>query len=307
MNADRIPASAAVLGDGMQIRRALPTRRRRLIGAWCFLDHFGPADVAGTRGMRVGPHPHTGLQTVTWLLRGEVLHRDSLGSLQRIEPGALNLMTAGRGISHSEESPEPHAPQIHGVQFWIALPDSARQMPPAFQHYPAIPVLKRDNVRISLLAGELLGERSPAQVYTPLMGACLEAPAGARTTLPLRAEFEYGVIVTHGEATLVTPASLVTPAEAGVQSLAPGTLLYLGSGNRELTLATGATDTGIVLVGGEPFSGPALMWWNFVARTKAELTTASRDWNTGAEYFGDVRGYDGPRLVAPMPPWAGAG
>lgn len=294
MKPDRIPASAAVLGDGMQIRRALPTHRRRLIGAWCFLDHFGPADVAGSRGMRVGPHPHLGLQTVTWLLRGKVLHRDSLGSLQRIEPGALNLMTAGRGISHSEESPEPHGPQIHGVQFWIALPESTRQGPPTFKHYPRVPVLQRDGMRISVLAGELLGERSPAQVHTPLMGACLEAPAGARTTLPLRPDFEYGAIVTHGE------------ARVGDEPLAPGDLLYLGAGATELTLATGSTDTGIVLVGGEPFGEEALMWWNFVARTKAELTTASREWNAGAEHFGEVRGYDGPRLVAPMPPWASA-
>lgn len=296
--AELIEAAAAVLGDGMQIRRALPTRRRRLVGAWCFLDHFGPADVARSRGMRVGPHPHIGLQTVTWLLQGEVLHRDSLGSVQRIEPGALNVMTAGRGISHSEESPEPHSPGLHGVQFWIALPDSARRMAPAFDHHPRVPVVRRDGAQVTVLAGELLGERSPARIYTPLVGASLALPAGARTTLPLREGFEYGLIVTHGEADVVAPASAV------VQRVAPGSLFTLGAGQAEVSLAAGAGDAGVVLVGGEPLPEPVLMWWNFVARSREELTQASRDWNGAAEYLGDVRGYDGPRLVAPLPPWA---
>jgi quercetin 2,3-dioxygenase len=295
--AELIQASAAVLGEGMPIRRALPTQRRRLVGAWCFLDHFGPADVARTRGMRVGPHPHIGLQTVTWLLQGEVLHRDSLGSVQRIEPGALNVMTAGRGISHSEESPEPHAPQLHGVQFWIALPESARHGPPAFDHHPRVPVFQRDGMQVTVLAGELLGERSPARVFTPPVGASIEAPAGARTTVPLREDFEYGAIVTHGE------AGIATATDATFQRLAPGSLLYLGTGQRELGLAAGASGAGVVLVGGEPFAEPVLMWWNFVARTQDELVKASRDWNEAAAYLGEVRGYDGPRLVAPMPPW----
>ena len=304
--AQRIEAAAATLGEGMQIRRAMPTVHRRTIGAWCFLDHFGPASVAATRGMRVGPHPHIGLQTVTWLLRGEVLHRDSLGSLQRIEPGALNLMTAGRGISHSEESPQPHSPEIHGIQFWVALPESARRGPPAFQHYAKVPLVRRAGVSITVLAGELCGERSPAQIYTPMVGANIAAPAGAKSVLPLREDFEYGIVVTHGEVA-VTPAPDYGPpgqAPAGVQRLEPGTLLYLGPGRSELPIAAGSGDAGIVLVGGEPFGEPMLMWWNFVARTKDELTQASRDWNQAAEYLGEVRGYDGPRLVAPMPPWA---
>jgi redox-sensitive bicupin YhaK (pirin superfamily) len=313
---ERIEASTANLGDGMVVRRALPTRHRRLVGAWCFLDHFGPAHVARTRGMRVGPHPHIGLQTVTWLLGGEVLHRDSLGSVQRIEPGALNLMTAGRGISHSEESPEPRSPQLHGVQFWIALPEAARHMHPAFQHYPRVPVVRHGGVEVTVLAGELLGERSPAAIHSPLVGASLALPAGARIDLPLREDFEYGVIATHGEAQVfaVGAASAATDldglstvaakaAPTGVPS-APGTLLYLGTGNTRLTLATGAAAAGLVLVGGEPLNEPVLLWWNFVARTKDELSRASRDWNDAAAYLGEVRGYDGPRLVAPLPPWA---
>lgn len=296
--AELIEAATATLGEGMPIRRALPTRRRRLVGAWCFLDHFGPADVARNRGMRVGPHPHIGLQTVTWLLQGEVLHRDSLGSVQRIEPGALNVMTAGRGISHSEESPEPHSPHLHGVQFWIALPDAARRTEPAFEHHPRVPVVRRDGAQVTVLAGELLGERSPARSHTPLVGASIAAPAGTRLTLPLREDFEYGFIVTHGE------ADFVTPVNAQVQRVVPGQMYCIGTGHAELALRAGAADAGIVMVGGEPLTEPVLLWWNFVARTRDELTQASRDWNAGAAYLGDVRGYDGPRLQAPMPPWA---
>jgi len=294
---DRIAASAVDLGGGMRVRRALPTRQRRLIGAWCFLDHFGPADVSRTSGMRVGPHPHIGLQTLTWLLRGEVLHRDSLGSVQRIEPGAVNLMTAGRGISHSEESPSPHSADLHGVQFWIALPESARRVAPAFDHHPRVPVVQRDGLRVTVLAGEWLGEQSPARIHTPLMGASIAAAAGASAVLPLRPDFEYGAIVTHGE------AFLGTPGDAQAQRVGPGALLYLGSGHGELAVTAGNSDTGIVLVGGEPLAESVLMWWNFVARTRAELTQASRDWNAAAYYLGEVRGYDGPRLVAPLPPW----
>lgn len=290
---ERIEAVAADIGDGMRVRRALPTRHRRMVGAWCFLDHFGPADVARTRGMRVGPHPHIGLQTVTWLLDGSVLHRDSLGSLQRIEPGALNLMTAGKGISHSEESPEPHGPGLHGVQFWIALPDGARAMAPAFEHHPKVPQVRSNNLRISVLVGELLGERSPARVHSPMVGLYIEAPAAAIATLPLRADFEHGVIVTHGR------------AEVAGQRIIPGSMIYLSPGRNGLPVVTGAGDAGIVVVGGKPFDEDVLMWWNFVARTKDELTAASRDWNAGAAHLGAVQGYDGPRLAAPLPPWAG--
>jgi redox-sensitive bicupin YhaK (pirin superfamily) len=130
----RIVTRDAVLGEGMTIRRALPSRHRRMVGAWCFLDHFGPVDVSGGDGLRVGPHPHIGLQTVTWPLEGEIVHRDSLGYVQRIRPGQLNLMTAGRGISHSEESPVDRPPGLHGAQLWIALPDANRNCNPAFDH-----------------------------------------------------------------------------------------------------------------------------------------------------------------------------
>lgn len=293
--AERIEAAGATLGEGMAIRRALPTRRRRLVGAWCFLDHFGPAEVAHGQGMRVGPHPHMGLQTVTWLVSGEVLHRDSLGSLQKIEPGALNLMTAGRGISHSEESPLPRSAKLHGVQFWIALPASARHGAPAFTHHPRVPAVRHGGLRVSVLAGEWLGERSPARVYSDLMGADVVAPAGADAVLPLREDYEHGAIVLDGE------------AQVGDERLAPGTLLYLGCGRPEVSLRTGASGARLIVVGGVPFEEPVLMWWNFVGRDQEEITRACRQWNDAQARFGEVRGYDGPRLLAPLPPWAGEG
>lgn len=292
MIVERIAASAGALGEGMPIRRALPTAQRRLVGPWCFLDHFGPADVGRTPGMRVGPHPHIGLQTLTWLIEGEILHRDSLGSMQAIRPGAVNLMTAGRGISHSEESPQPHPPGLHGVQFWIALPDRARDIAPAFEHHPQVPVIERDGCRVSVLAGEFLGQRSPARVHSPLCGAYVELPAGATLALPLRTGFEHGFIVTHGTVAV------------GGEALAPGTLLYLPPGAHVVEIVNGPAAAGLVLVGGEPLGEDVLLWWNFVARTREEIWRATRDWNGEAEYFGEVRGYDGKRLVAPPPPWS---
>jgi redox-sensitive bicupin YhaK (pirin superfamily) len=291
MNPERIDASTVDLGAGMKVRRALPTRHRRMVGAWCFLDHFGPVDLGKGDGMRVGPHPHTGLQTVTWLLKGALLHRDSLGTVQAIQPGAVNLMTAGRGISHAEDSPPDAAGEIHGVQFWIALPDFARRMAPAFQHVAKVPQIESNRMHISVLAGEFMGARSEAMVHTPLMGASIEVPAASMATLPLNPAFEHGVIVTHGR------------VEIAGQRVIPGALVYLSPGRNGLPIVTGAGDSGIVLVGGAPFPEQILMWWNFVGRTKDELTQATRDWNTAADYLGDVKGALSPRLVAPMPPW----
>jgi redox-sensitive bicupin YhaK (pirin superfamily) len=264
------------------------------VGAWCFLDHFGPVDVSQNKGMRVGPHPHTGLQTVTWLIEGEILHRDSLGSLQLIRPGQLNLMTAGQGISHSEESPMPHPHGMHGVQFWIALPDSERHREPAFDHYPVLPVIERDGARITLLIGSAFGETSPARVYTPLLGLDVVLEAGSAPTLPLRRDFEYALLVTQGE------------VEVDGSALAPGTLLYLPIGGESVSLRSHAAAR-LTVIGGEPLAEPVLMWWNFVGRSKDELTQYCREWNARAAVFGEVNGYDGTRLTAPLPPWVALG
>jgi redox-sensitive bicupin YhaK (pirin superfamily) len=290
--AERIVAASTTLGEGMSIRRALPTRLRRMVGAWCFLDHFGPLAIRGTRGLRVAPHPHIGLQTVTWLLQGDILHRDSLGNEQRIQPGQLNLMTSGRGISHSEESPAGSIDPLHGAQLWIALPDTVRHGEPGFEHHPRLPVVRHDSAQVTLIVGEALGERSPSRTYTPLVGMDVTVNDATECKLPLQDRFEHCVLVLEGSAQ-------VGEDEA---ALVPGTLLYLGCGRDWLRLRTHAPAR-LLLLGGAPFPETMLMWWNFVARSKAELTQACRDWNGGAPYFGMVRGYDGAPLKAPLPPW----
>ena len=287
----RIDASATVLGEGMRIFRAMPSRQRRMIGAWCFLDHFGPLDVIAGRGLRVGPHPHIGLQTVTWPLQGEILHRDSLGFVQLIKPGQLNLMTAGRGISHSEESPEERSTQLHGAQLWIAQPDAARKGEPAFAHHAELPVIHRNGLQITVLLGEALGQCSPGRIFTPLVGMEVRTADAVQSRLPLNPSFEYGALVLSGAATVEN------------ETLEPGTLLYLGCGRENIEIRSTGPAT-LLLIGGEPLREPLLMWWNFVAREKSEITQACRDWNKAADYMGHVQGYNGARLTAPMPPWA---
>ena len=278
----RIAARESVLGEGMKIRRALPARERRTIGAWCFLDHFGPIDIRNGDGLRVGPHPHTGLQTFTWPISGEILHRDSLGYEQLIRPGQVNLMTAGRGISHSEESPRKRAPILQGAQLWIALPDSQRHIAPAFEHYPDIPSDTRSGFKLTVMAGEFDGLRSPVQLHSPLVGIEALSTGKAAIELPLRRDFEYGVLVLEGAVSFCG------------ERAAPG------DGAAPLT-TDAASRT--LLIGGTPFTDGLLMWWNFIGRSKAEIVQYTRDWNTGAEIFGEVRGYPGARLTAPPPPW----
>lgn len=290
----RIESGTTTLGEGMKIRRALPTRDRRMVGPWCFLDHFGPVDVTRGQGMRVGPHPHIGLQTVTWLYEGEIFHRDNLGSLQLIVPGQLNLMTSGRGISHSEESPKVRPAGMHGLQFWIALPDEAREIAPAFDHYPSLPAVEHEGLCCTVLVGEMLGAVSPARMHWPAVGLDIEAPQALEARLPLDPAFEHAVLVTQG----------VVDVEG--EWLEPGTLLFLGDSRRQCRVRT-QDAARLVLIGGRAFEQAVLMWWNFVARDKTELSAACREWNTQHAKFGSVRGYDGPPLVAPMPPWdAGA-
>lgn len=280
-----IEAHRAVLGDGLEIRRALPARQRRTIGAWCFLDHAGPVPLRTGNEVRVGPHPHIGLQTFTWMIAGEILHRDSLGSEQRIRPGQVNLMTAGRGISHSEESIPGSGSTLQLAQLWIALPEAQRHGDPAFEHYPELPHLERGGFIITLLAGESLGERAPVRVHSSLLGLELAAAGAAQAALPLDPAFEHGLLVLEGA------------AEVTGQALRPGTLLYLPPGPERLELRCDAAAR-LLLIGGTPFPERVLLWWNFVGRTQEELAQATRDWNTG-DRFGQVRGFKGPRLEAP--------
>ncbi len=279
-----------VLGGtrGMRVTRTLPNRGRRMVGAWCFLDHFGPADITGERGMLVPPHPHTGLQTVTWLVEGEILHRDTVGSTQAIHPGQLNLMTAGAAIAHAETSPPGRPPVLHGVQLWVALPDGSRRVAPHFAHHADLPVATEAGVTLTVLMGELAGLRSPAETYTPLVGAELAfAAGGGSRRVPLDPRFEYAAEVLDG-----IVAVDGTP-------LTPGALLYLGCARTELAFtATGPAR--LLLLGGEPFDEHIVMWWNFVGRTHEEIVGFREEWMAGR--YPDVVGYDGDPLPAPALP-----
>jgi redox-sensitive bicupin YhaK (pirin superfamily) len=274
---------------GMTVTRTLPNRQRRMVGAWCFVDSYGPEDITGAAGMQVPPHPHTGLQTVSWLVAGEVLHRDSVGSQQLITPGQLNLMTAGHGIAHSEQSPDRHSPILHGVQLWTALPDRDRAVAPHFEHHPDLPVLADLGCTVTVIMGELAGQASPARIYSPLVGAEAMLVAGADARVPLQPDWEYATLALAGE-----------PEVDGV-ALAPGPLLYLGLGRSELSLRA-AGPARLLLLGGAPFEEHLVMWWNFVGRDHEDIVAAREQWMAADPRFGTVRGYPGPALPAPRMP-----
>jgi len=294
---DVLEARKAAIGDGTEVRRLLPQRELRTIGAWCFLDHYGPDDTSAGPGMQVPPHPHIGLQTASWLFDGLVLHRDSLGSEQLIRPGELNLMTSGRGIAHSEESPASRPPLLHGVQLWIALPAAHQFTEPDFAHHADLPVIAAggDGATITVVAGEHGGERSPARVFSPLAGLEVALPAGGQVTLPATEGFEYGVLAADGPAGVACPAIAGTPAR-----IEPGMLAHLPVGVPSITLSA-AGPCRFFVAGGVPLGEKLVMWWNFVARTSEEIVTARNAWTAGT--FGEVRGYAGEPLAAPpLPP-----
>ena len=268
----------------MPVVRTLPNKHRRMVGAWCFVDHY-----QGDVSMRVPPHPHTALQTVTWLVRGEVRHRDSLGSDQLIRPGQLNLMTAGRGIAHAEDSTEPagSAMPMHGVQLWVALPSAAAGVEPAFAHHADLPSLVDGPVSTKLLAGTVSGVTAPAGTYTALVGAEVSFAAQARTELALEPDFEYAALTLTGEVAV------------DGQELPYGPLLYLGTGRRRLQLS-GSPAAKLLLIGGEPFAEQIVMWWNFIGRSHDEIVAAREDW-AAERRFGSVD-YEGARLPAPELP-----
>ncbi|MCP2168471.1 pirin family protein [Goodfellowiella coeruleoviolacea] len=280
------PSRAVPLGGirAVTVDRVLPQRGLPTVGAWCFLDQFGPQHA----DMRVLPHPHVGLQTVTWPLRGEIRHRDSVGSDVVVRPGQLNLMTAGRGIAHSEFS-LGDTPLLHAVQLWVALPAERADIEPSFEQHLTLPVFTVDNLRATVLMGALGDAVSPATAHTPLVGADLKVPAGTVTALPLRRDFEYAVLVIEGELEI-----------AGVRAAA-GPLLYLGTGRDELTVGA-VQDARAVLLGGEPFPDDLVMWWNFVGRDHDEIARARADWENRDARFGAVAGHDGLRIPAPELP-----
>jgi redox-sensitive bicupin YhaK (pirin superfamily) len=252
----------------MTVRRTLPTRERTLIGAWCFLDHYGPDDVSDTGGMVVPPHPHIGLQTVSWLFAGEIEHRDSAGHHAMVRPGELNLMTAGGGISHSEISTpgtSTGTSTLHGAQLWLALPEHARNGEPGFEHY-APPAVTGPGWTARVFLGSLLGSTSPVTTHTPLLGAELVLKTGAALTVPVDPAYELGVLVDTGAVRIEG------------EQLAVHELGYLAPGAREVELVAGPDGARLLLLGGPPFGEPIVMWWNFVGRSHEEVVAAREDW-----------------------------
>ncbi|MEZ0365149.1 pirin family protein [Mycobacterium sp. pUA109] len=273
----------------VRVRRTLPQRERSLIGAWCFADHYGPHDVRDGTVMDVPPHPHTGLQTVSWLFSGEVEHRDSAGVHALVRPGELNLMTAGAGICHSEVS-TASTTVLHGVQLWVALPDADRDTDCGFDHYVPEPVsLSGGTIRAFL--GELAGARSPVRTFTPLLGAQVDLAPGARMLLDVNPTFEHGVLLNQG-----------TVAVAG-SALDVADLAYQPPGNHGLPLHNlGERSARVLLLGGPPFTEQLVMWWNFVGRSHDDIVAFRRLWENHADRFGAVQGYRGALSRLPAPP-----
>lgn len=273
----------------MKVRRTLPVRQRSLIGAWCFADHYGPEDVRTRAGMDVAPHPHTGLQTVSWLFSGEIEHRDSNGVHAMVHPGELNLMTAGRGICHSEVS-TPATTVLHGVQLWVALPDSDRHTSRDFDHFAPEPQ-PFGEASVTVFLGELAGQRSPVHTFTPLLGAQIDLPPGGAAELAVDPAFEHGVLLDLGS------------LEMSGRPVAVGELAYQGTGQRALFLRnTSAEPARAVLLGGAPFTEEIVMWWNFVGRGHDEIVEYREQWQAGSDRFGEVHGYPGTPRRLPAPP-----
>ncbi len=282
------PLRRAEIGQGTVIKRALPSRHKRLIGAWCFLDHAGPVVFPQGEGLDVGPHPHTGLQTLTWMIAGTMMHTDSLGSRQLIRPKQLNLMTAGYGISHTEVAPETET-HLHAAQLWIALPDDKMNMAPRFDHYPELPVVEKDQVEFTVLVGEFLHTRSPVAVHSELLGVDLSAQESTATRIELNPKFEYGFLVLEGT------------AEVNGHELTDDNMVVLEPGMTEIEIRL-HKGSRVLLLGGEPFESPILLWWNFVGRTQEQLRQAREHWINQDERFGTIPDYPGPRLEAPAFP-----
>jgi len=285
----------------MNVRRTLPQRGRTTIGAWCFADHYGPDDVAETGGMVVPPHPHTGLQTVSWLFEGEIEHRDSAGSHELVRPGGVNLMTAGRGISHSEVSP-PGTTTLHGVQLWVALPEASRNIGPFFEHAET-EATTVDDATVRVFVGSLAGLDADVTVFSELLGAQVDLPAGGRATLDLEPTFEHGVLVDAG------PVSIRVDGADAATDVARSELAYVEPGRHRLELAAGDAPVRVLLLGGVPFGEPIVMWWNFIGRTHDEIVDFRRQWQADVigrdnpdGRFGTVQGYDGSPLPAPELP-----
>jgi redox-sensitive bicupin YhaK (pirin superfamily) len=260
----------------LTVRRTLPQRSRSLIGAWCFADHYGPDEVVPTSGMRVPGHPHTGLQTVSWLFAGEIEHKDTIGTQSVINPGEMNLMTAGRGIAHSEFS-TPGTNVLHGVQLWIALPERDRFMEPQFERYAPGP-FHVGEARLSVFIGSLMGSTSPVRTMTRLVGAEITLAPGRTLHLDVDPLFEHGLLVDTGNVRVA--------GTAGGES----ELLYMPAGSASLTIEAGPQPVRVLLLGGEPLNERVIMWWNFMGRTHEEIVQFRSQWQAQALADRDAEG-----------------
>jgi quercetin 2,3-dioxygenase len=281
---ESFPNTHVQLGS-LPVWRALPVRGRRLIGPWCFLDRFGPLTFSADRPMDVAPHPHIGLQTVTWLLDGEVLHDDSLGCEAIASPGSVNVMTAGAGIAHAEQTPAQNSGRLNGVQLWVALPNAHRNIEPSFEAIAHVPVIEDRGSIIKVFAGSIGRTHSPAHHYSEIVGAQIDIEAGQKVEIGVNPEYEHAVLVLSGDCSIEH------------QHLSNLHLHYLGMQRQSVSFSSGAGGT-MLLIGGPPFPETVLMWWNFVARTPEEIAAARADWEEHRR-FGDVSAYRGARLGAP--------
>lgn len=272
----------------MTVRRTLPHRDRSFVGAWCFVDHYGPRDVAGSGGMDVPPHPHTGLQTVSWLFAGEIEHRDSGGVHAMVRPGEVNLMTSGSGIAHSEVSTTATS-VLHGVQLWIVLPEADRKMPRDFQHYAAPAIIVETGITVRVFIGSLIGTSSPITTRTPLLGAEVRLAAGTSWTIPVDSTFEHAILIDEGH---------VRFRDDHVERY---DLAIIDAGREVLTIEALA-DTRLLLLGGKPSDEQIVMWWNFIGRDHDQIVKFREEWQSHAPRFGDVSGYRGKTARLPAPP-----
>jgi len=272
--------------SGTDIKRTLPHKSIRTIGAWCFVDHFGPTEREDA--MSIGAHPHTGLQTVSWLFEGDVEHRDSLGSVQEIHPGELNIMTAGYGVAHSELS-LPESKQMHGVQLWTVLPDSDRNAAPLFDHYSNLPRFEFEVLQGIVFVGEFMERVSPARTFSPLVGAEINIAPNSEVRIPLRSDFEYGLLLVSGD--------------LGIdgEELADAHLYYASKGASHFDLAS-TSGAKFVLLGGLPFNEEIIMWWNFIGRTHEEIVEMRAAWNSESDRFPYFADAINQRIPAPEMP-----
>lgn len=258
----------------MTVRRTLPQRGRTMIGAWCFVDHYGPDPVSETGGMRVAPHPHTGLQTVSWLFTGEIEHRDSAGHHAMVRPGELNLMTAGRGISHSEVS-TPATEVLHGAQLWVALPAADRDADPGFRHYVP-PAVEGEGWTARVFLGSLLGSTSPVPTFTPLVGAELLLEPGSALDLEVDPTHEHGLLVDTGH------------VRVGTVAAGPSDLLHVPVGRTTLAIDAGDEPVRVLLLGGRPLGEAIVMFWNFVGTSHDEVAAHRAEWQAQITRDGSV-------------------